>query len=969
MEGKRKISVINLILIILLVLCATMCGLILLLSNSKISVTMAEKSASEIKNNYTTIEETSTNTWDISANEDASVIATLSGDGTLTISGTGDMKCWNYDDRTDWHGMKEQVKNVIIKKGVTNIGNYAFYECKSLTNIEISKGVTSIGSCSFSYCRSLTSMEIPEGVTGIGYRTFFFCRSLASIGIPSSVTSIETDAFSDCTSLTEIEIPESVTSIGKNAFSRCQVTKFIDINNDIELPNILKRVQDENDILYSSEGFEFTNCTLDGTTLKVEEGYTYIKIKVLSGKLMNLTYLISQSEWDVSANEDDSVIATLSEEGILTISGTGAMKNWGSYSADWYEVRTQIKMVAINGGITSIGKYAFHGCENLTEIKISESVMCIEDGAFFDCDNLMSIEIPNIVESIGNNAFKSCDKLKQFEVSDENTTYCDVEGVLYTKDERKIIKYPEGKKETAYNIPSSVTIIGSSAFCDCTSLEKIKIPSSVVWIANSAFIGCTGLKSIEVPSSVGTIEIQAFYFCENLSTIIIPNSVASIGSKVFDGCDKLTIICKSGTKAETYAINNSINYTIDDVGPKVEITENGKTSAVKKEAVTVTVTDEGAGVDEENLKYLWSTKSENVTKDQITNTFENGQTLEIKDVTGTYYLWIYAIDKLGNETIERSNGFKIDNIAPTATVNYSTTEPTNQNVTVTIKVNEEIGIKGATGWKLSSNAQELTKEYTENTVKEENIIIIDTAGNETTVNIKITNIDKTNPELKVETEIKENEVRVQVEATDEGSGINEDSYKYYIKKENGTYGNAVKSGATHAFTDLEYEIKYIIKVEVSDNVGNTVNSEVEVTIQKEYKITSTTLVIDEENLIIKEIQPNTIVEEIKRNLQSNCSYEVQDKNGNTVSSESNIGTGYQIKLENNKTYTIIVTGDTNGDGQADIKDILAINKHRLNKANLTGEYLLGSDVNGDGKADIRDILQINKFRLGKIREL
>ena len=265
MEGKRKISVINLILIILLVLCATMCGLILLLSNSKISVTMAEKSASEIKNNYTTIEETSTNTWDISANEDASVIATLSGDGTLTISGTGDMKCWNYDDRTDWHGMKEQVKNVIIKKGVTHIGNYAFYECKSLTNIEISKGVTSIGSCSFSYCRSLTSMEIPEGVTGIGYRTFFFCRSLASIGIPSSVTSIETDAFSDCTSLTEIEIPESVTSIGKNAFSRCQVTKFIDINNDIELPNILKRVQELTTIL---EKANYDYYVLDNPTLE-----------------------------------------------------------------------------------------------------------------------------------------------------------------------------------------------------------------------------------------------------------------------------------------------------------------------------------------------------------------------------------------------------------------------------------------------------------------------------------------------------------------------------------------------------------------------------------------------------------------------------------------------------------------------------------------------------------------------------
>ena len=74
-------------------------------------------------------------------------------------------------------------------------------------------------------------------------------------------------------------------------------------------------------------------------------------------------------------------------------------------------------------------------------------------------------------------------------------------------------------------------------------------------------------------------------------------------------------------------------------------------------------------------------------------------------------------------------------------------------------------------------------------------------------------------------------------------------------------------------------------------------------------------------------------------------------------------------MANGEKYTIIVTGDANGDGQADIRDILAINKHRLNKASLTAEYLQASDVNEDGKTDIKDILQINKFRLGKIQTL
>lgn len=79
-------------------------------------------------------------------------------------------------------------------------------------------------------------------------------------------------------------------------------------------------------------------------------------------------------------------------------------------------------------------------------------------------------------------------------------------------------------------------------------------------------------------------------------------------------------------------------------------------------------------------------------------------------------------------------------------------------------------------------------------------------------------------------------------------------------------------------------------------------------------------------------------------------------------------TGQVLTIED-KSYTIVVTGDCNGDGQAELKDILAINKHRLNKASLTTEYLQGADVNGDGVADLKDILQINKFRLGKIEEL
>ena len=78
----------------------------------------------------------------------------------------------------------------------------------------------------------------------------------------------------------------------------------------------------------------------------------------------------------------------------------------------------------------------------------------------------------------------------------------------------------------------------------------------------------------------------------------------------------------------------------------------------------------------------------------------------------------------------------------------------------------------------------------------------------------------------------------------------------------------------------------------------------------------------------------------------------------------------ELKSENEtKIFTLIVRGDTNGDGNADFKDILQINKHRLNVAKLQDALLMAGDLNNDQNADFKDILQINKFRLGIIDEL
>ena len=104
---------------------------------------------------------------------------------------------------------------------------------------------------------------------------------------------------------------------------------------------------------------------------------------------------------------------------------------------------------------------------------------------------------------------------------------------------------------------------------------------------------------------------------------------------------------------------------------------------------------------------------------------------------GIWYLWVYAKDKQGNETIARSEGLLLDNTAPNAEVSYSTKALTKSNVKVTITANEEI--QGVNGWTLSSDKKSISKEYSSNT--KESVVIKDIAGNEKTVEVLIENIE------------------------------------------------------------------------------------------------------------------------------------------------------------------------------------------------------------------------------------
>ena len=149
----------------------------------------------------------------------------LDDEGTLTISGTGEMDDFVVDDSPSgyvnsvpWFSYRRSIKSIIIGQEVTSIGNWAFIDCEALSEIVFPENMARIGNYAFNGCTSLTSITIPEGITTIDDCTFYYCTSLSSIVIPDGIISIGEGAFIGCSSLTSVIIPEGVTSIGRCAF-------------------------------------------------------------------------------------------------------------------------------------------------------------------------------------------------------------------------------------------------------------------------------------------------------------------------------------------------------------------------------------------------------------------------------------------------------------------------------------------------------------------------------------------------------------------------------------------------------------------------------------------------------------------------------------------------------------------------------------------------------------------------------
>ena len=317
----------------------------------------------------------------------------------------------------------------------------------------------------------------------------------------------------------------------------------------------------------------------------------------------------------------------LSEDGTLTISGSGKMADYEKVSRQpWADQRSNIKHLVVTDGVTSIGNNAFSYCTNLGSVDLSgaSSLSTIGNNAFSGCTNLESVDLSGAssLKIIGNHAFNSCTALESVDLSEVSSLTTIKTSFSYCT-KLKSVKLNEG-----------LTTIGGSAFNHCTSLGSIHIPSTVTAIGGYCFEACYGLEEVTFAagSQLTTIAAATFYGCENLKTITIPKSVKEIKKDTSTGaftlCSGLkSVIFEPGSELTTvdsgaFGYNENITFYYSDKDEKVKTAltsggvDQGKIQSLDALDPVVTFEADGEVYKEQNAKdnNFKAVKPENPTK-------------------------------------------------------------------------------------------------------------------------------------------------------------------------------------------------------------------------------------------------------------------------------------------------------------------------------------------------------------------
>ncbi|MBQ3078961.1 MAG: leucine-rich repeat protein [Clostridia bacterium] len=496
----------------------------------------------------------------------------LDSNGTLTISGSGEIKDYSlvyssggYITDAPWGNFIGSIGSVVIKEGITAIGDYAFYGCKSIKSVTLPEGLSEIGDSAFYglsdielHVDSLESwLNIGEldswsSPIGGGGRMYVDGRMMEEIVIPSSITDIKEYAFEGLGGIKSIRLHKNIKYIGCGAFWTDNAFGEVDIYiEDLSAwCNVEIGGNDANTSLYRSTLFTGGDFYVNGqllTDLVIPKDVTHIG--------------------DFQFSACTSLTRVKMHNGVTSI-GAGA----------FFECKN-LQNIDIAHSVSSIGRYAFCDCVSLQEIEIPVRTTTLSENVFENCKALTSVEIHGTMSTIEDSVFAYCTGLTEIVIPNNVKTIGDMVFSECSKLVRATL--PAGINEIPYgmfsgctklenvNIPSSVETIRQYAFSECEWLTELVLPESVQAIEREAFRECVMLRDINIPYGVKKLEYYTFAYCDNLRTLDLPGSIGLIDECTFVHCDNLTITFLGSApifheEALDYADNTTIYYSEND---------------------------------------------------------------------------------------------------------------------------------------------------------------------------------------------------------------------------------------------------------------------------------------------------------------------------------------------------------------------------------------------------------------------
>ena len=451
------------------------------------------------------------------------------------------------------------LTNLTMPDSVTSIGEGAFQGCGALSSINFSNNLVDLGTIAFAQCIALTNIDLPEGLKTIGANAFLSCQGLVSIRVPDSVVSIGDSAFARCSALKTVRLPSGLTSLNNcflsddsiegNNYNNCiylgnENEPYLYLLKALDIDTISEYVIHEECTLICSYAFE--GCSLV-ESIAIPDSVKYICPYAFKSCSSLKSVYISQGLQTIPANAFcfssnlEKIVVSADNPYFCSIEGALYSKDKSIFYLCPYAKEGEInlpKEVSSFPEPTSRDRSIFNpfgDCYKLTAINVdsANATFTSYDGVLYDkgCKNLLicpdgkagTLTMANACESIDQYAlygaskvqsiaisdnyeivpviFSYCSSLSNFIVSNSNSRYTAINGVVYSKNKDTLIRCPVAYNNEVFDVPNTTKKIVDNCFGGCTIITTINLPTS---IEELAFYFCN--RNTQTINYLGTME-------------------------------------------------------------------------------------------------------------------------------------------------------------------------------------------------------------------------------------------------------------------------------------------------------------------------------------------------------------------------------------------------------------------------------------------------------------------------------